>query len=224
MDQVCRKRGHELPELPAPRHLFRGWDTQLLPLVRVLDAGLGLRVCFEGGPGKLVQGRIGGCVGLDVVQEGGVAGEVALEDVRGFPAPGLGFLSRQPVHEGQGSVKGNSRLFSFTAPVKFDLSQFLGKFIFSFLTQVIPGCPRTLTVLLTYNHNKVTDRQVLNPINNLEAHSSARDDLIEIHGGHGNVFWMWFLVLGLLLSSRMDLFFPQIHLNVFDATNPFECI
>lgn len=202
MDQIFWECRHELPELPAPRHFFRGRDAQLLPLVHVLDAGLGrLRPrlgVVHGCPGCLVEGRVGGCVGLDVVQEGGVAGEVALEDVRGFPAPGLGFLSRQPVQEGKGTVERDDRLYLLASARELEVRQFLPNFVFSVFREISPGFPSPVLVLVADNHDKVSDGQVLDPVDDSEAHSSARDELVEIHGGHCNLFLLWFSVWGFL--------------------------
>ena len=43
--------------------------------------------------------------------------------------------------------------------------------------QSAPHLACIIAILITYNHNKVADRQVLNPVNQCEAHSSARDSL-----------------------------------------------
>ena len=57
--------------------------------------------------------RVGGCVDQDVVQEGGVSREVALENLSNFGTILLGVLAREPHDQLKGARKCNGRLHFF---------------------------------------------------------------------------------------------------------------
>ena len=121
--------------------------------------------------------RVGGCVDLDVVQEGGVSREVALENLSNFGTILLGVLAREPHDQLKGARKCNGRLDLLTRTREPEVGTKCSHLVSFVFRQPSPNLSSVVAILITDYHNKVANRQVLDIVNYLEAHSSARDSL-----------------------------------------------
>lgn len=95
---------------------------------------------------------------------------------------------------------------SLTTTRKLDLSTKCRKFVLVGFRQSGPRFGRVLVVLAANHLDEVADSQVLDVVDDLEAHGGAGDELVEVHDGHAwmGKFWGWTWPT----SQLMYIFFP----------------